>query len=265
VIGGQWLVTSAKILLFVLGLLSPLAFAQGSNLQLGDSYYNLRAENSKDNMANGKNVKEAIKYYGLALKNAAEKEAAAWKLLRAYYFLGCFATPDAKDRLNLFEKARKDGKSFLREFPKNTDIAYWYSVNLGLWASAVNPMVALNAGSVKESRDIAQMLIAAEKNGDSISAARGYQILGRAHQKIPRIIFVLNWVQKDSSEVYFKKSIRLNPKDLATHLFLAEYYKEAGRERETENILLPLLKMHPRRDEYLEDERNLIKMRKLLE
>ena len=259
------LATSGKILLFVLGLQSPLVFAQVSNLQLGDSYYDLRAENSKDNMANGKNVREAIKYYNLALKNSAEKEEAAWKLLRAYYFFGCFALPDAKDRLNLFEKARKEGKSFLREFPKNANIAYWYSVDLALWASMVNPMVALNAGSVKESRDIAQMLIAAEKNGDNISAARGYQILGRAHQKIPHIIFVLSWVQKDSSEVYFKKSISLNPRDLATHLFLAEFYKEAGRERETENILLPLLKKHPRKNEYLEDERNLIKMRKLLE
>jgi len=261
----RWLATGGKILLFVLGLLSPFAFAQISNLQLGDSFYALRAENSKGNMANGKNAKEAIKYYGLALKNPAEKEEAAWKLLRAYYFLGCFAMPDAKDRLNVFEKAREEGKSFLREFPGNTDIAYWYSVNLGLWASMVNPMVALNAGSVKESRDIAQMLIAAGKNGDKVSAARGYQILGRAHQKIPHIIFVLSWVQKDSSELYFKKSISLNPKDLATHLFLAEYYKEAGRERETENLLLPLLNKLPRRDEYLEDERNLIKMRKLLE
>jgi len=261
----QWLATSGRILLFVLELLSPFAFAQFSNLQHGDSYYDIRAEDSKDNMANGKNVKEAIKYYDLALRNSAEKEEAAWKLLRAYYFLGCFAMPDAKDRLSLFEKARKDGKSFLREFPKNSNIAYWYSVDLALWASMVNPMVALNAGSVKESRDIAQMLIAAGKNGDNISAARGYQILGRVHQKIPHIIFILSWVQKDSSEFYFKKSISLNPKDLATHLFLAEYYKEAGREQETENLLLPLIKKHPRRDEYLEDERNLIKMRKLLE
>ena len=261
----QWLATNGKILLFVLELLSPFAFAQISNLQLGDSYYDLRAEDSKDNMANGKNVKEAIKYYNLALKNSTEKEEAAWKLLRAYYFLGCFAIPNAKDRLNLFEKARKEGKSFFREFPKNTNIAYWYSVDLALWASMVNPMVALNAGSVRESRNIAQMLIATEKKGDSVSAARGYQILGRAHQKIPHIIVILSWVRKDSSEVYFKKSISLNPKDLATHLFLAEYYKEAGREWETENILLPLLKKHPRRDEYLEDERNLIKMRKLLE
>ena len=254
-----------KILLLVLVLLNVFSFAQNSYLQNGDSYYALRAEDSKDNMANGKNVREAIKYYGLALKDSNEREEAVWKLLRAYYFLGCFATPDAKDRRNLFEKAKKEGKSFFSEYPKNPDIAYWYSVDLALWARAVNPFTAFRAGTVNETMKIAKMLIATEKNGDSISAARGYQILGKAHQALPRIIVALNWVNKDSAEYYFKKSLSLNPKDLATNLFLAEYYKEKGNKREAEILLSPIIKNNPRYEEYLEDERNLIKMRKLLE
>jgi len=255
----------SRILLFIFVLLSPLVFAQISNLQLGDSYYDIRAENSKDNMANGKNIKEAIKYYDLALKNSAEKEAAAWKLLRAYYFLGCFATPDTKERLKLFEKAKKEGKSFLDEFPRNVNIAYWYSVDIALWARMVNPFTAFRAGTVKETREIAEMLMKAEKQGDSVSAARGYQILGKAHQVLPRILVALNWVNKDSAEYYFKKSMNLNSKDLATRLFLAEYYKEKGKRQEVENLLLPVIKNKPRREEYLEDERNLIKMRKLMD
>jgi len=254
-----------KIPLLVLALFASFSLAQSPYLQLADSYYTLRAENSKDNMASNKNVKEAIKYYNLALEDSSTKEEAAWKLLRAYYFLGCFAMPDAKDRESLFANSKKEGKSFFTEFPENPEIAYWYSVNLGLWASTVNPITAWHAGSVGEAREIAQRLIAREKSGDNVSAARGYQILGRAHQKIPNIIFVLNWVKRDSSEFYFKKSLNLNPKDLATHLFLAEYYKEIGKEREAENLLLPAIKTRPRYESYLEDERNLIKMRWLLE
>jgi tetratricopeptide (TPR) repeat protein len=88
--------------------------------------------------------------------------------------------------------------------------------------------------------------------------------MGRAHQKIPRIALVLNWVKKDSSEFYFKKSLSMNPHDLVTYLFLAEYYKESDRKQEAENLLLPVIKAKPRAEEYLEDERNLIKMKKLL-
>ena len=250
--------------LIVFALFCSFSFAQSSNLQLGDSYYLLRAENSKANMASDKNVKMAIKYYSLALNDSSTKEEAAWKLLRAYYFLGCFTMPDAKDRENLFANSKKEGKSLFAEFPENPEIAYWYSVNLALWAREVNPLTALNAGSVGETREIALKLIAMEKNGDNVSAARGYQILGKAHQKIPRIAFILNWVKKDSSEYYYKKSLNLNPRDLATRLFLAEYYKETNKKREMENLLLSAIKSRPRYEEYLEDERNFIKMRKLL-
>ncbi len=253
-----------KVPLIIFALLTSLSFAQSSYLQLGDSYYTLRAENSKNNMANGKNVKEAIKYYNLALEDSSTKEEAAWKLLRAYYFLGCFTMPNTKDREIFFADTKKQGKSLFLEFPENPEIAYWYSVNLALWASTVNPITAWHAGSVTETREIAQMLMATEKKGNKISAARGYQILGRAHHKIPNIIFVLNWVKRDSSEYYLKKSMNLNPNDLVTRLFLAEYYKEIGKEQEAENLLLPVIKNRPRYESYLEDERNFIKMRRLL-
>jgi len=253
-----------KLLFLSFAFFYSFSFAQNSNLQMGDYYYALRAENSHGNMANSKNAKEAIKYYALALKNPKEREEAAWKLLRAYYYLGCFSMPETKDREIFFGKAKKEGKAFLMEFPKNSEIAYWYSIDLALWAITVSPLKAFYAGTIKETREIAQKLIAEEKNGDSISAARGYQIMGRAHQKIPRVIVALNWIKKDSAEYYFKKSLELNPQDLATRLFLAEYYKETGRRREAEALLAPALKRKPRPEEYLEDERNLIRMRSLL-
>jgi len=246
------------ILLFV-----SIAFAQIQDLHQGDLYYALRAQDSKDNMANEKNVKLAISYYNLALKDSSTKQEAAWKLLRAYYFLGCFATPDVKKRIQVFEKAKKEGKSFVNAYPKNTEIAYWYSVNLGLWASLVNPAIALKAGSIKETREIAKMLIASEAT-DKEAAARGHQILGKAHQKLPSIVFVSNWVKRDSAEYHYKKSLNLNPNDWATRLFLAEYYKENSREKKMEEVLKPVVGKRPNSENYLEDERNIIKMKKLL-
>jgi hypothetical protein len=240
-----------------------ISFAQNQNLLRGDFYYALRAENSKDNMAKEKNVKESIIHYNLALKDSGAKQEAAWKLLRAYYFLGCFATPDSKKRFLVFEKAQKEGKLFFKAYPQNAEIAYWYSVNLALWGSTVNPAIALKTGCIKETREIAKMLMAREIASKE-AAARGYQILGMAHQKLPRIVFVSNWVRRDSAEYYFKKSLNLNPKDLATRLFLAEYYKENSRVQEMEKLLKPVLELRPSSEYFLEDERNLIKIKKLL-
>ncbi|MCL1956698.1 MAG: hypothetical protein FWF63_05200 [Fibromonadales bacterium] len=249
-------------MIFVL-LFVSIAFAQIQDLQQGDFYYALRAQDSKDNMTNDKNINQAINYYNLALKDSSVKQEAAWKLLRAYYFLGCFATPEVKKRIHVFEKAKKEGKIFFDAYPKNTEIAYWYSVNLGLWASLVNPAIALKAGSIKETREIAKMLIAKEKTNKE-TAARGYQILGKAHQKLPSIVFVSSWVKRDSAEYHYKKSLSLNPNDLGTRFFLAEYYKENSREKEMEEVLKPALGKRPHPEHYLEDERNLIKIKKLL-
>jgi hypothetical protein len=240
-------------------------FASNEHLSNGDYQYSKRAEGSKDNRANPKNTKEAIESYTLALKDSAAREEAAWKLLRAYYFLGCFTMPNAKDRKVFFEKAKKEGKAFSNEFPGNSEIVYWYSVCLALWAREVNPLVALNADAPGETREIAQKLINAEKKGDAKSAARGYQILGRSHQIIPKIAFVLNWVNRDSVEYYLFKSVQLNQEDLTTRLFLAEYYKSQKDTLMVKSTILPILKNKPRPEEFLEDERNFIKMRKVLE
>ena len=239
-----------------------LSFAQNSNLAQADFYYALRAENSKNNMTDDKNIRKAIKHYNLALKDSGSEQEAAWKLLRAYYFLGCFASPNSKIRFQIFEQAKKEGKHFLKMYPKNPEIAYWYSINLALWGSSVNPAVALKAGCIKETREIAKMLIAQK---DKEAVAHGYQILGRAHQKLPSIVFVSGWVKRDSAEYYFKKSLTLDPKDLATRLFLAEFYKENTREQELKSLLNPVLSQLPRSEYFLEDERNLIKIKKLLE
>jgi len=252
-----------KILFPALVLLVSISLAQNANMKLGDIYYGHRAKDASGNMAKDKNIKEAIKYYTLALVDSNARETAAWKLLRAYYFLGCFTELNSKDRLSLFEKAKDEGKNFLKKYPQNVEIAYWYSVNLALWASSANPITVLNAGSIKETREIASMLIAQENNNKE-AAAHGYQILGRAHQKLPHIAIILSWVNKDSSEIYFKKSLDLKSKDLGTRLFLAEHYMERGKRQKAEELLQPIIKTKPREEEFLEDERNLIRMRNLL-
>jgi len=253
----------ARNVLFLVFFLFALPFAN-EHLAAGDAFFSKRAEGAYNNMAKAANIDDAIKNYTLALKDTAVREEAAWKLLRAYYFFGCFSMPKSKEKKKHFEKAKNEGKDFFREFPKNTEIAYWYSVCLALWVRELNSIkIVLNMSVINETRRVANFLIKSEKNDDKVSAARGYQLLGGLHKKLPKIV---PSVSKDSIEFYLKKSMQLNQSDLSTILMLAEYYKEDKKDAEkTKALLLPVLNRKPRAGELLEDERNFIKMRKLLE
>lgn len=251
-------------LLFSLLLFFSVSFAENENLKQGNFYYSMRAKNSKNNMADSKNIKEAIKFYKLALDDSSSKQEAAWKLLRAYYFLGCFTMRDKKERKSHFERAKIEGEAFYKEFPKNVDIAYWFSSDLGLWVREVKSIKVITQGTLSEIRKIANMLITADKK-DKKAVARGYQLLGKTHLEVPRIPGISWWIKKDSAEVYLKKSLEINPKDLTTTVFLAELYKKKDRKDDIKKLLLPLVNNKPRQEEYLEDERNYNKMRRLLE
>jgi len=253
-----------KIICILFFFLFTQLFAN-EHLAAGDALYSKRAEGAHGNMAKVANIGEAVKNYTLALKDNAVREEAAWKLLRAYYFLGCFSMPKSKEREKHFERAKNEGKNFFKEFPKNTEIAYWYSVCLALWVRELNSLkIVLNMSTINETRRVANFLIQGEKNNDKVSAARGYQLLGGLHKKLPKIV---PSVSKDSVEFYLQKSMQLNRNDFSTILMLAEYYKEDKKDVEkTKALLQPVLKNNkPRADELLEDERNFIKMRKLLE
>ena len=252
------------ILLFSILIASQIVFAQSKNIEQGDYFYSKRAEGAEGILVDGKNIDEAIKHYKLAMQNSSTREIAAGKLLQSYYFKGSFTSVRNTNRKKYFETVKEEGKKLRKEFPNNTEIAYWYSVDLAIWATLVNPLVALGAGAVSESRSIASFLISKEKT-NKIAAARGYQILGQAHHRIPKIAFVLNWVNRDSAVVYLKKSRNLNPNDLPTNLFLAQYLKEHNDEQGARKILEPILNSKPRPNYYLEDMSDMRKMRRVLE
>jgi len=252
-------------IIILASILSLVSFASANvHLALADEHYSKRAEGAYGNMAKTLNIEEAIKNYTLALKDKAVREEAAWKLLRAYYFLGCFTMPKEQnsDRKKHFEKAKNEGKAFFNEFPKSVEVAYWYSVSLALWVRELNSItIVLNMSTLSETRKVANLLI--ENENDKISAARGYQLLGGLHKKLPNVVPSVN---KDSVEIYLNKSLQLNPSDLSTLLILAEYYKDNKKDMEKAKALLkPVLGNKPRAHEFLEDERNFIKMRNLLQ
>ncbi|MCL2102396.1 MAG: hypothetical protein FWH22_11865 [Fibromonadales bacterium] len=252
-------------ILFLVFFLFTLSFGN-EHLAKGDEYYSKRANGSYGNMAKPTNTEEAIKNYTLALTDKASKEEAAWKLLRAYYFLGSFTmgTEKAKERRVHFEKAKNEGKAFLNEFSNNTEIAYWYSVNLALWIRELNSVKVIFAGGMSETRNVAKILIDSGKNGNKIAAARGYQLLGGLHKKVPKIPGA--GIHKDSIEFYLNKSMQLDPNNLDTRLIMAEYYKEDLKDMEkAKAVLQPVLGNKPRANMFLEDERNYIKMKRLLE
>ncbi len=248
------------VLLFVIGA----AFGMDGTrfLEQGDAYYERRAEGARGDHADQQNILTALALYRYALADSSTEEAAAGKILRAYYFQGCYAYIDAQDRMRTHTEAIEFGARYYSRFPTNPGIGYWYAVNLSLWAKERGPLQAVKEGAAERIRKIAETMIAMT-DSPPVDQAGAYQILGRMHQLLPRVPLILTWPDKRLAEAYLRKSIEVDPDELTGYLFLGELLRDQGRHLEAAQLIYSVLKRPPRNDEYMEDNRNLWKLRQL--
>ena len=238
------------------------AEAENAFITEGDHYYAKRAEGAHGDRARRENILTALALYRYALQDSNANRMAAGRILRAYYFQGCYAYVDAADRLRVHTEAMEFGARYHGLFPHDPTIGYWYVVNLSLWAKERGPLQAVREGVAERIRRVAETMISlAECN--PVNQAGAYQVLGRMHQLLPRIPLILTWPDKKLAENYLRKAIQYDPADLNGYLFLGELLRDQGRHLEAAQLIYPALRHSPRSSEQLEDERNLWKLRQL--
>lgn len=258
-----------KRLSLLIVLCGGLSFAvEGQEwLQRGDQYYNLRAQGAHGDRADRVLAVNAVNSYRLAMNDPTVELQAAVRLLRALYFQGCFAYNDSQDRLNAFTEAKEIGERMVAKYPGDADLAYWWSVNLSLWAKESGPIAAVRSGVADKIRNATESALSrgpSQHVESSNPAMAGvYQVLGRMHHLLPRIPFLLPWPSKDLAEKYLRKAVALDPDNLANHLFLAEFYRDQDRPSAARRVLASVLHREPRPGQELEDRRNLWKMHNL--
>ncbi len=202
--------------------------------------------------------------YRLAMADQAVQKVAAVRLLRALYFQGCFAYIDGNDRLRSFSEAKSVGEQMVSKYPNDPDLAYWYTVNLSLWAKESGPIAAVRSGVAETIRKVTESAAVSNRSARANPALAGvYQVLGRMHHLLPRIPFLLPWPDKTLAEKYLALATRLDPANLSNPLFLAEFYRDQGRFEDARRVIVPFKNSLPRQGQEMEDRRNIWKLRDL--
>ncbi|HSQ40790.1 MAG TPA: tetratricopeptide repeat protein [Fibrobacteraceae bacterium] len=230
-------------------------------LAKGDSCYGQRAVGSQGDRADRELALNAVNAYRLAMAEPNVERLAATRLLRSLYFQGCFAFTDAQDRLQIFTEARQIGERMVDKYPSDPELAYWYTVNLSLWAKESGVIAAIRSGVPDKIRKLSVSVTSHSTPSPALAGL--YQVLGRMNHLLPKIPFFLPWPDKEKAERYLLKAVQLDPDDLANTLFLAEFYRDMGRFDDARRVISPVLKRAPRASQELEDRRNLWKLREL--
>ncbi len=210
-----------------------------------------RADGSTGALASGREIGEAVEGYERAAQAPDDAEA-RWKLGRALYFQGTYTGLAREARRPIYERARKAGEeaiailerrarargapAFAGRAPAQVAAAvasdrdaaptfFWAAVAWGEWALTSGKIQAARAGAATRIRDYASTVIAL---APEFEEGGGYRILGRLHDRAPRIPFLTSWVSRDKAMENLRRAMSVNSQNFVNRLFLAEALAEGG-------------------------------------
>ena len=220
-------------LLFVLFLLiSVNGFTQNS-IEQADSLWEKRGEtfDQKTLIADDANIDQAIVIYKKIAEtvSGAEKEEATWKLMRAYYYKGKYATQNSELKKKIYDQGKDLGKIALEEFPDSPGVNLFSAILWGVWGEEYGIFAAAKKGVAGKIKKLCEKTIELDPKFDD---AGGYRVLGRVYFKAPKIPFFLGWPSKKKAVEILEKSLEIAPDDLTTKQFLAEaLYSQKQKDR----------------------------------
>jgi len=171
-------------------------------------------------------------------------------LLKAYYFKGKYVAKDDESKKELFDKGKDLAEKYIKRYPDNAAIRYWYLVNLGSWAEVYGTFKAAREGVADIMKEQSEAIISLDpeyKDGG------GYFMLGAVHLKSPYIPFLLSWPDKDKAVRYLRLSLRTGEATLVQKRYLAHALYKIGKEEQAVQLLNEVINSNPSEDEYIED------------
>jgi tetratricopeptide (TPR) repeat protein len=231
----------------VLLALSPfIATAGMAQVAEGDQQWAQRAEGHNGGHAKATRIDAAIAAYQRALAQKPDDLEAHWKLLRAYRFKGSYvATTDAEEKTYYGQGKSAGEKAFVvlnrmlvskgvtapdkasekqvadvaRTIPGAAECYFWDSANWGQWALVYGKMAALREGAadrIKREATIAMLI------DPKLEGGGGARVLGRLHDQTPHVPFVTGWASGKEAVKYLRESLKYDPANKITIVFLAE-------------------------------------------
>ena len=155
---------------------------------------------------------------------------AAWKLSRAYYWLGGHDTP--REGRRRFEAGIDAGRKAVAIEPNRPEGHFWMAANMGALAESYG----LRQG-IKYRTPIKEALETVLRLNRTFEQGSADRALGRWYFKVP------GWFGGSHrlAEQHLRESLKYNPNSTASHFFLAELFAHDGRKSEARGELQKVL------------------------
>lgn len=267
--------------------------APSQTVERGDAAWRSRAEGATGARAVPGPVRNAVEAYETALAADASDLEARWKLLRALYFLGEYATPDedVDAQRAIYERGRDLGEEGLRLLARRVPAAqspddlreltpaelrrafgdepaagplfFWTAIHWGLYGENIGRLTAARQGVGDHIRDYAEAVVMLDERYES---AGGRRLLGRLHAVAPKIIFFTGWVDREQALEHLRRAWEIAPEEPYNGWYLAEAIleHEPAKRSQALSILRELTSREPRSDYAVEDAYVLDQVRRLL-
>jgi len=221
-----------------------------------DGHFARRHEGHRGGTADPREIADAVAAYTAAAAREPGDPAVRWKLARALYFQGTYTGLDEKAQRAVFARGRAVGEEALavltrrgsrtsdtdserlapsalaarlRGDPDGAPALFWTAVDWGQWGLAASKADAAAQGVARRVRDYCLALIELDP---SFEEGGGYRILGRLHDRAPRIPLVTGWVSRTEALRYLRLAVAVAPENLVNLQFLAEALDRAGERGE---------------------------------
>lgn len=230
-----------------------------------DRLWTLRAEGAHGAAAAAAPIEAVITACREEIAARPASLAARWRLMRALYFKGEYATSANDAKKAIFDEGKKVGEEAfaliqkearstkgpvelvgaVRGRPDATACFFWSAVDWGKWALVFGKSAAVKQGAASKIRDYAQAVIALDPGYEN---GGGYRVLGRLHHQTPSVPFFTGWASRSEALKNLRLAVERAPDDFINRLYLAEamWDYEKKRRPEAREILERLLKETPR-------------------
>jgi Ni/Co efflux regulator RcnB len=232
-----------------------------------DAAWQHRSDGQKDGWADPAVAKRIDDTARAALKAHPGELEAAWRALRAAYFVGEMSATTRDDKQAAFAQVKPlynrfwpvlvrhveqaTGERFkhldaaqqaraLADMPGAKEFVFWSAACWGKWGLAYGKMKAARQGVAHKVRDLAEIVIAMDER---FEFAGGHRILGRLHEVSPRIPFITGFIKRSLALENLKQAVEIAPQYGQNQLFLAEAEHDLGTKAERENAPQRLKKL----------------------
>jgi hypothetical protein len=172
-------------------------------------------------------ARRAADIWATRLTQNAKDFESAWKLARAYYWLGTNGLPQA-ERKPALEKGVEAGRTAAAIDAARPEGHFWLAANMGALAESYGLRQGIRyRGAIRENLERVLKIDPAFLQGSADRA------LGRWYYKVPGLF----GGDKRRSETHLRKALSYDPQSIITRLFLAETLIDLNRRAEARTEL----------------------------